>query len=214
MPFLGAVCLFCRGWHVNPAPPRWTPFTDGTLRCDRCATGAVETQHDARRYLPTVRRHLTGLGLSLPERVPVRMVAADEGVVALGRPGPGVLLGFTEQVVHGRGRPRVTGISIVAGMPPIFFGRAVAHEFGHAWLALHGEAPVDDVTEEGLCELFAYAWLRRDGTPTAHRLRRELRTNPDPLYGGGFRALHAVVQRDGVTTVLDRLLRTGRPTTR
>lgn len=210
MPVLGAVCLFCRRIHLSPSPPGWEPFVDGALRCPRCVVGAVHTQHDARRHLPVIRRQLTELGLSLPERVLVRMIGPDAATAGGGLSGGGVVLGFTEQVIRGAERPRVTGINIVAGMPPIYFGRAVAHEFGHAWLALHGQVPVDDVVEEGLCELFAYAWLKRHGTPTAELLRRQVRTNADPMYGGGFRTVYGVVRQDGITAVLDRLLRTGR----
>jgi hypothetical protein len=59
------------------------------------------------------------------------------------------------------------------------------------------------------CELFAYAWLKRRRTPDAEALRSRLRTNPDPIYGGGFREVHDAVQRHGIAAVLSELLSTG-----
>ncbi|MEU0560467.1 protein DA1 [Dactylosporangium maewongense] len=204
-----AECMFCARTHADPAPPGWRPFAAGMMRCPTCLADAVETQQDARLHLPSVRRQMTDIGLELPDRVRVRIVSPEEAAATAGLVTTGVLLGLTEQTTGGAEGTRVTGISIVAGLPPTYFGRAVAHEIGHAWLALRGRAPVDDVIEEGLCELFAYAWLRRHGTPMALELRRRLSTNPDPVYGGGFRTVHQAVRRHGVATVLDRLLTTG-----
>ncbi|WP_327006629.1 protein DA1 [Dactylosporangium sp. NBC_01737] len=204
-----AECMFCARTHDDPAPPGWRPFTAGMMRCPRCLVDAVETQREARLHLPSVRRQMTEIGLELPERVRVRIVSPQEAEAVAGPLATGVLLGLTEQLIGGEEGTRVTGISIVAGMPPTYFGRAVAHEIGHAWLALRGRAPVDDVVEEGVCELFAYAWLRRRGTPMALQLRSRLGANPDPVYGGGFRMVHQAVQRHGIATVLDRLLTTG-----
>ncbi|GAA2634610.1 hypothetical protein GCM10010399_79070 [Dactylosporangium fulvum] len=209
---VGARCMFCAHTHATQAPPGWRPFIGGTMRCPRCLVGAVETQPEARLHLPAVRRQLADIGLELPERVLVRVVSPEE-VHATAGPTPGlttgVLLGLTEQVIGGREGRRVIGISVVAGMPPTYFGRVVAHEIGHAWLALRGREPVDDVIEEGVCELFAYAWLKRNGTQLAWALREQCHANPDPVYGGGFRTVHAAVQTHGISVVLDRLLRTG-----
>ena len=92
---------------------------------------------------------------------------------------------------------------------PPTFGRAVAHEIGHAWLAQYGHIPVAHEVEEGLCELFAYAWLKRERSPLADTLRSQLRADPDPVYGGGFRTVHAAVDRHGIENVLTSLLTNG-----
>jgi hypothetical protein len=205
-----ARCVFCAGTHPDPDPPGWAPFGDGRLRCRRCRAGAVETQPDARRLLPVVRRQLAGMGLELPRRVRVRIVSPAAALDAAGPREEGLLLGLTERVTGRREGTHVVEISIVAGMPPAYFGRAVAHEFGHAWLALRGRAPVPDAVEEGMCELFAYAWLKRDGTPLALALRERFAGRPDPLYGGGFRAVHTAVRRHGLARVLDAVLSSGR----
>ncbi|GAA4249101.1 hypothetical protein GCM10022255_031690 [Dactylosporangium darangshiense] len=207
---VSAQCMFCANTHPEPAPRGWAPFAAGMMRCPRCLDGAVETQLDARRRLPVVRRQLAGIGLELPERVLVRVVSPQEAEATAGRPESGILLGVTEQVIGGPAGARTIEISVVSGMPPTYFGRAVAHEVGHAWLALRGRAPVGDVLEEGVCELFAYAWLKQHGSPLARALREQFASNPDPVYGAGFRAVYAAVRAHGIDTVLDGVLLTGR----
>jgi hypothetical protein len=206
---VAGTCVFCARPHPAPAPPGWRPFSEHTLRCPTCLAGAVETQVDARRWLPSVRHEMAGLGIELAERVRVRIV--DPATVPAAGPDPAgrrLLLGLTDLWIGPT--VRVGGIRIVAGQPPTHFGRAVAHEIGHAWLAQRGSVRPEHAVEEGVCELFAHAWLKKQRTPLAEHLRENLRTNPDPVYGGGFRRVHEAVVGRGIAAVLDAVLRTGR----
>jgi hypothetical protein len=179
------------------------------MRCPTCLAGAVETQQEARRHLPVVRGQMADIGIDLPQPVRVQVVGPDEVAAAAGVPATGVLLGVTEQVVDDREAARHADIRVVAGLPPVIFGRAVAHEMGHAWFALRGRAPAPEPVEEGLCELFAYAWLKRQPTRMAEALRQHLRSNPDPVYGGGFRQVYTAVRRYDIELVLNRILQSG-----
>lgn len=178
------------------------------MRCPTCLIDAVQTQVDARRWLPVVRRELADLGVELTQRVRVRLVAPDELTAESVAPGS-TLLGVTEQRAVGAARLDVVEIRIAAGLSPTHFGRAVAHEVGHAWLTQRGGPQLDPAVEEGLCELFAHAWLKRQRTALADELRRRLRENPDPVYGGGFRIVHAAVVRNGIAAVLTSLTEVG-----
>ncbi|MEV6635083.1 protein DA1 [Actinoplanes sp. NPDC051470] len=203
-------CVFCGRGDADPRAAGWLALADGVHRCPTCAADAVNTQEQARKHLPVIRRDMAAMGLDLPERVLVRIVPYDEVAGLVGGPASGMLLGATQQVIGGAGGRRVVEICVVAGLPELYFGRAVAHEIGHAWLGLRGATTVDDVVEEGTCELFAYAWLKRRGTAMAEVLREQMTRNPEPVYGGGFRLVHAAIRRHGVDTVLNGLLSTGR----
>jgi hypothetical protein len=100
-------------------------------------------------------------------------------------------------------------IRVAAGLPPNHFGRAVAHEIGHVWLAQQGGPQPPPEIEEGLCELFAHAWLKVQRNRVTEEMRRWLRENPDPMYGCGFRGAHAAVREHGIKTVLGSLARDG-----
>jgi hypothetical protein len=180
-------------------------------RCPTCASGAVESQVDARLHLPGIRRDMAGLGVRLATPVQVRIVPVAELNPDGGETPAGFSFGMTYQRwTDIRATVDVVDIRVVAGLPPTMFGRVVTHEFGHAWLAQFGAAAVDPRTEEGVGELFASAWLKRRRTPLADALRQELQENPDPTYGGGYRAVRASVVSHGVVAVLDQIRRTGR----
>ena len=168
----------------------------------------METQVQARTLLPTIRASMASIGVELPSPVRVRMV--DPESVDVGRPDGDVLLGLTDQWVGADSRVTVTGIRILKGLPPVHFGRAVAHEIGHAWLAQHGSKAATAAIEEGVCELFAYAWLKGQPTRIAEWLRKDVRSNPNPTYGGGFRAVYGATRVANVNTVLSCILRDGR----
>ncbi|HEV7450255.1 MAG TPA: protein DA1 [Pseudonocardiaceae bacterium] len=203
-------CVLCgRAGDADPAPG-WRPILGSRLRCPTCAAGAVETQADARRYLPSVRREMTSIGIRLDTPVRVEVVDGREfhpAAVA----GEGILLGVTEQRrTPGQRWVEVARIQIIRGLTPTHFGRTVAHELGHAWLAQRGVTAAAPMVEEGVCELFAHAWLKRQGSALAAAMRAHLRDNPDPVYGGGFRAVHGSVVRHGIDAVLHDVARTGR----
>lgn len=198
-------CVFCARPHAQAHPSGWRPFAGRMLRCPTCSTGAVEDQDQARKWLPTIRREMAAIGVSLPSRVLVRLVDPDH-VDLSAQPSP---LGVTEHMMGGA-KGEVVEIRIASGQPPLLFGSTVAHEIGHAWLTQHGSRRPERDIEEGLCELFAHGWLKKQQTPLADELRRRLRENPDPTYGGGFRKVHASATKYGVAAVMGSLARHGR----
>ena len=55
------------------------------------------------------------------------------------------------------------------------------------YLAQQGFPRLPDQVAEGLCQLLAYAWVRRQDGPAAGAELRVIAEAPDPVYGGGFR---------------------------
>jgi len=123
--------------------------------------------------------------------VPIRLRANN--------PGQRGHLGVTLHQRLWRGRKlvrnRIDGIEIVRGLPPLRFQGVVAHELGHVWLAVHCIA-LPPAMEEGFCELIAYRYYIDLQTEEARRYAQDIETNPDPLYGGGFRSVRQVLRPD------------------
>jgi len=204
-------CVFCNRPHAEAHPSGWRQFAGPRLRCPTCSKGAVEIQQQARRRLPIIRQEMVAIGVSLPNRVLVRLVDPDQLDPSAAVPSAqGVLLGVTEHLLRGNQSPEVVEIRIARGQPPLQFGCAVAHEIGHAWLTQHGSRRPEPDIEEGLCELFAHGWLKKQRTPFADELRRRIRENPDPMYGEGFRKVHAAAMQYGVASVMGSLAHHGR----
>ena len=172
--------------------------------CRSCAASAVRTQQDVGHRLPGIRSDLRAMGLQLLAPVRVRLVAtlALDGLPAATETET---LGTTTYV-----GAEVVDLAVVADLPLPMFGAVVAHECMHAWLAQHGVTELSLPVTEGLCELAAYGWLGRQDEPRAAVLRAQTRSNPDPVYGDGFRAVSAVARRHGVRAVLASLAATGR----
>lgn len=161
--------------------------------------GAVTAEPDALQKAASVLSDLRELGISLPT-VPLTLVNALPG------PEQGRCLKLT---ALGKRVGRSARIDIRAGLGPTRFGHVVAHEHTHALVHLNGGPAVEPVIEEGVCELVAVVWLT--SKPTSDEVLRGVWDNPDPVYGEQMRRVVTLARRDGVATVLDRVLRTGRP---
>ncbi|GAA4410469.1 protein DA1 [Actinokineospora soli] len=167
----------------------------------------MEDQDDVRRVLPDIRRTAADLGFALRNRVKVSLVHPSE----LGELGPtgARAYGLTELIVVDDRTAQATAVRVMRGLPADLFHRTVAHELGHAWLGETGRRAADAAVEEGLCELISYACLKKLGTPFARSLRDAIVNNPDPVYGDGFRRVHAAVRAHGLARVLTAVSTTG-----
>jgi hypothetical protein len=204
---MAGTCAFCgrpagRGEHAG-----WRDLGAGQPRCPTCSVGAVNTTEDVRSRLGTIRGTLKDLGFSLTTRVRVELSTSDK--LWAGQVRHTGALGTTELRLTGARGGEAVRIRVLAGLPKVVFGRVVAHELGHAWLAQFGARPLDGMVEEGVCELIAYAWLKRTGTPFALALRDQMLHNPDPLYGNGFRTVHAATRQHGLRAIITGLAQSG-----
>jgi hypothetical protein len=171
--------------------------------CVRCAASAVISQQQVRRVVPRVRTGLLAMGLSLTTPVRVRLVSEREMEALSGEPS-GTVAGLT--VSHGL---TVVLLSIVAGLPEVRFGSVVAHECMHAWMSQHGYPDLPQPIAEGLCQLAAFGWLRRQTEPRARLIEEVIENDPGPVYGDGFRQVRAAVRRHGLRRVLACVHATG-----
>jgi hypothetical protein len=194
-------CFAClRAMGGNGDRKRYALY-DGRNRCARCSNEAVDDEEGLARTVPGVREYLRSMRVVSANRTRVRLRPYSE----LQARGSGTL-GYTEMEL---GTPRtVRSINVADGLPMTLFGRVLAHEIAHAWLAgLSGDrGPLE---EEGLCELVAAWWLRHRGGPLATHLLRAMHQSPDPVYGVGYRYAEAVAENHSRETVVE-LVTSGR----
>jgi hypothetical protein len=170
---------------------------------------AIDDVPTLKRHLPGLHADLERLGFRLQRPVRVELVPADE-LRSLDAEGARPMLGLTRLSVSGGGQREPLSVAVLRGLPFLWLGRTLVHENMHAWLAQQRIACGSAVIEEGTCELAAFGWLglHRDQT-AARRLRDAVRTNPDPVYGAGFRLAHEATRRVGLATVLATLRASG-----
>lgn len=141
-------------------------------------------------------------GLRLPNRVRVEVVEP----AALERQAGTHALGYT--VWTSGASAEVRHIRVSGGLPVTNFGRVLAHELGHAWLAgCPGLRPDDEA--EGLCELLGYYWLCHRGGRLSAFLIASMEANPDPVYGEGFRRAHQLAAGRQPAEIVKQVTTTG-----
>lgn len=182
-----------------------TLLSDGQARCARCSAGAVDTQSDVAPVVVLVRPLLQSFGIRLPNQVKAQLISPGE---IAERMGAGCA-GYTATRRTGIGLATVAELRIVRGLPATMFGGVLAHEMGHGWLAGCpdiGRTPHED---EGLCELVASWWFQHRGGRLAAHLLDAMRSDPDPVYGEGFRHACRVAQGLSPPEIVARVSRTG-----
>jgi len=182
-------CIAC----MAPADPQGR--TEVRL-CRVCAVTTVSTQQDVKRLLPAIATQLADLSIRTVTPVHVRLVSRSEMRSA----GPPEALGLTIS-----GAADVVDLMVVRDLPFIKFGSTVAHEVMHVYMAQQRFPPLPGPVAEGLCQLLAYAWVRRQSGPSAQAELRLINETPDPVYGDGFRRARASVERVGVRKTLEHV---------
>jgi hypothetical protein len=194
-------CLWC-GLPARASTPLG-------VRCEQCSRGAVDVATDLREPLLRVGTHMAALGLNIEQPVTLVLRPVSEmrarGLFDENNPHQ---LGVTHWQTSPEGQ--VVGpitIGIVGGLPGLHFRMVLAHEYAHALLVAWPAArSLPDVVAEGFAEVLAAEHLAVAGSVAAgQRLVRQMATNPDPVYGGGFRMVRPAVHRYGLATVLDAL---------
>jgi hypothetical protein len=100
----------------------------------------------------------------------------------------------------------VLRLTVVTGLPLMWFGAVVSHEAMHAWMAERRfSADLAPVLTEGMCQLTAYSWQLRQSDPRAALIRDSMEKDPDPDCGAGFRTVRDSVAAHGLKPVLATL---------
>lgn len=182
---LSSACVAC-SLPLDPDSASCRHLGSGVVLCRACQRHAISDAADVRTTLPIIRGELRELGLDLRSKVRVRLGAPAELARHDEPSGDGHLLGLTLTTGTGGHRPDHIEILLMGGLPALVFGRVVAHEAMHAWLAQEA-VRLPHIEEEGLCELAAHTWLSRRGGRLWLGLRWATERRDDPIYGVGFR---------------------------
>ena len=173
---------------------------------------------EARRHFDLMVRWAKGHGLPLrfpAERVDFRWVPA------VGAPGDSTAssdhcLGLT--TVQWTEDPRVglasrkyqATVWTKDTLPEIPFRGVTAHELGHLWMMTEGITDLQPEECEGVCELLAFLYYKSLGSEEGDRYARRIETNPDPIYGEGFRQVFRIFETAGMTAICKSLATTRR----
>jgi len=173
---------FCAGCR------RVLPSVHQGVMCPGCLPGLLVHESQTERSRRNVLAWLTGhIGPNQFSTVPVTL--ADSHQFGTNQ------LGQTNWAFNGQRLD--LGVQVLRNLTPNMFEHTLAHEYGHVLLVadpltmrfMNGVPPERHVEEEGFCEVLKYLWLGECGTGHRALDQKNMRENPDPVYGDGFRMM-------------------------
>ena len=192
---------------------------DGAIvRCPLCRASAIETIDQARPIFSRLIQWVNNQGL-LYNNLPLSLELVDRYKLAkliTGRAGTagthsqGVTLSTTNTLNGKVVRTEVNGIAVLEGMPATSFRGVTIHELGHVWLIVHDIKGLPSWAEEGFCDLLAHRYYTQLNTDESRYHAKGIETNPNPVYGDGFRRVRAIADVMGFQRFVEPLQRTKR----
>lgn len=204
-------CRYCGRLLSDHLTRGGRTYPDGRVICGLCLPMAVTDLIRARELLRYVHDELDLLGiqihpfkpkLHLIDRKKLRTLDSStetQGFAKLDR-----------LAVNGRITRLAMEIYLLSGLPESSFITTAAHELMHIWLYGRNVPAKSPKMIEGSCNYASYLVLKRLKTPEAAYRIQELLNNPDPVYGGGFRRVHRLVESRGIPGWLNYIQRKNR----
>ncbi len=203
-------CVYC-GRPVNQVDVGRALMLPGKpVVCRICKQSAIYQDHEAKPiveqvggWLQTQGFQFGGVTLDVQLMESLRLAKYNSGQI------PGNILGVTlKQSIPCYGGiivRRVLGIGLLWGLPRDLLAGVAAHELGHAWLFVNKIDQLEPWCEEGFCNLLSYLWYSQHQTQDGVIQMSNLKVNPDPVYGAGFRRIFNILQRRKLTELIHYL---------
>ncbi len=177
----------------------------GSVRCPTCRASAIETIDQARPIFKRLIQWVNAQGL-LYNNLHLSLELVDRPRLAqllkeragtTGTDSLGITLSTTH-TLNGRAvSTEVNGVAVLEGLPSIVFQGTTIHELGHVWLIVHDIKNLPLWSEEGFCELLSYRYYTQLNTGESRYHANSIESNPNPVYGEGFRRVRAIADARG-----------------
>ncbi len=201
-------CSYC-GRLVPHISKRTRRRSVDDVRCDICASTAIESAPQAKHLMPQLITWLESIGLRFRKKT-FRLEVLDRADF-LSRDGRRDPLGLTLTTRYMRNnkldRVEVSSVAILQGLPHTLFEGVCVHELGHVWLAQHKVVDLPMIEEEGFCELLAHKHYTRIGSKADQYHAERIAKNSSPVYGDGFRMVQRLEARVGFAQIIKSLQR-------
>jgi LIM domain-containing protein/protein DA1 len=209
-------CAYCG--RLVPSQQVQRVESGDNICCTICRANAIETIDQARPIFSRLIKWVNNQGL-VYNNLHLSLELDDRqklGKLITGRTGTagihsqGVTLSTTHTLNGKVTRTEVDGIAVLEGMPALSFQGVTIHELGHVWLVVHGVKDLPLWAEEGFCELLTHRYYIQLNTNESLYHAQGIETNPDSVYGGGFRRVRAIADSMGFLRFVETLQKTKR----
>jgi hypothetical protein len=188
--------------------PGWNAY--GVSRCATCRSHAIDVIEQAQPLFQECKAWLARQGFRF-NQLPLHLELRDRATLSKLLQGRSVNhpLGVTlssRQMRNGYFyNSQIEGVAVLQGMPPTLFSGVVLHELGHVWLTVHQIESLPAWAEEGFCQLLSYRYYQSLNTAEARFHAERLESASDPIYGEGFRTMHARSKKIGFARFVEIL---------
>ena len=204
-----ASCSYC-GRLVPHTTKKMRRRSIEAIRCDNCASTAIENAPQAKHLMPNLIAWLEAQGVGFRQKT-FRIEVLDRADFMSRQGGRRDPLGLTSSTRYMRQKrvdhAKIESVAILQGLPHTLFEGVCIHELGHVWLVQHNIVNLPILDEEGFCELLAHRHYLAIGSKADLFYARGIAENSDPVYGDGFRKLKRLEERVGFAQIIRSLLR-------
>ncbi len=202
-------CEYCRRFISDEISKGGVEYDDGRKVCGICREHAVDDVAYAEAVKTKLTKTLKGQGIDIVGvEVPLYLVNKST-MTELSAGSHADPLGFThyEQTSYAGGiiAERSFKIYMLNGLPRFEFISALAHELMHVWMFTNAPTDIDPVLREGSCNYAAFLIIRNYPDKEARFVVDNMTSDPNPVYGEGFRRVKKYVDRHGVSKWLEYL---------
>ncbi len=201
-------CSSCSGFTVTDK--RYT-LVDKRVLCSACKNNVIDSDDEVDLIKYDILHNLYKYGFAdlLMDSVTIEVVTASRMAQIRGGEINILNRGLTlSQVknsysIFGISKMMYHKIYMLECLPKIEFAGTLAHELIHAWQVQNGINP-PAMWCEGLCNLATYYTYTMMPSPLTKIFKKNLMDNPDPIYGGGFRAVLKLESEIGINGIIDK----------
>lgn len=199
-------CDYCGRLIGRHSSRGGTTYADGRRICGICLTTAVTDNDRGFSLLNEVRNKLMLDGIEIKPFQPQFALINRSKLKELDHSG-GEKQGFAvfkrETTREGTILNFKMQIFILNGLPENSFISTAAHELMHIWFYSHNITDITPMLAEGSCNMASYLVLRRQKTPDAEFLIKNMFNSKDKIYGTGFRRVQKLADRRGISGWLE-----------
>ena len=201
-------CSFCGRLLTDPKAGGGRQFDADHYICNTCNRDAVTDEVTGRRLLEQARTLLEKAGIVINhEPIKFKLVSRKELTEQVGRSNTDHfgLIHYEKITTWSLLIERKFTVYLLKGQPSKHFISVAAHELMHVWLYLNAPDDGDPALVEGSCNYAAFLVLQQLHDEMAGYVIKQLQSDPDPVYGEGFRRVEKLVDNRGVEFWLQHL---------
>ena len=206
-------CDICNRMISKKTTSGGVKYSDGRKVCNICNHKKLTSNRQYTLSFNKVISHLIRQGLTFNKKtISLKVVSLTELQRLSKSRHSKNIRGFTSTSIEERlgGKRFKHTVYVLSGTPSKFAEATMAHELMHVWISVNIPHKLTEQLEEGSCNYISYIYLKSDHSADAKDIIRQLKSNPDKIYGDGYRKVYARFKGQDLNGFLDYLRKNNR----